>query len=970
MKSWTPPTNEMIEKVLSSVKKETDRQYFFCRLKNPLWIKPLCDLGYFKNPPNIRHLPNGRLQCPNWPELSYLVTVSEIATNQVINIILDLPKTDNPRIYDDILSIAIKLKGKESARLYQKLIEYSEIENQFLAHRYPDLLQHWIINNLYSEALGFIKKVILFYEDPQKNEKEEARKKGSKSLNTLLEPAPQHDQWDYQKLLEKGVRPLAKKVPDQISYVLINTVSDMIKMGLHSEYLDKGKDEDFSEIWCHNFKQFKTQNPTTKEVLVHTLGYACKNVYDNVPASINALDQALRNQQWKVFKRLRQYLYALHPNKQTLPWIREFILAHDNYSKWEYQYEFQLMIRKACECFGSKLLNENEKETIFNRILTGPSKKQFREWMGEQYTDKLFLRRQHNFHYKQLHPFKTLLTGECRSYFDELENKDYIDTVTDDTYSSYGKITSGTVNYRSPKSSKELDKLSDEDLLTYLNEWDEEYREKDNWLIEINISALSSVFQTLFKEKIILNNTRLSFWMSCRDNIERPIYIVSMLKVMKELTNEKNFNNLNQWIEFCLWVLSHSDSPRKENDPIPQDESRDHPDWGTSRRVVVEFIKVCVSKDVNVPITFREDLTNLLQLVCNQFDWRLDHDQPVLLNQYDPITEAINNTRSCALESLLNFGFWIRRYLPTDPVKEISTVLSKRIDKNSEFPLTHPEYALLGMHFEDLYILDLDWTTKQKNILFLKENESIWMDVFSSYIRFNRPSRRLFYLLLEDFEYALENLNILIKEKNNNGFVDRLGQYFFSYYLWGIYPLTDTKSLLQSFYDKTNDNRQRWAQLFNHVGYSFGNSNTNIDEKLIDQAIAYFDWRFEIAEPIELQKFTFWLSAKCFDPEWRLQSYMKILTLLKQKSVKDVGIFMELGTLTKLLPDHLILVVNCFAKITEMITQETQIYISINEAKPILKAGLESKDPQTRKNAKQAQENLLNLGCFDYLDLE
>ena len=77
MKSWTPPTNEMIGKVLASVKKETDRQYFFSRLSNPLWIAPLRDRGYFNSPPGLKQLPDGYVQYPHWPELSYLVDVTE-----------------------------------------------------------------------------------------------------------------------------------------------------------------------------------------------------------------------------------------------------------------------------------------------------------------------------------------------------------------------------------------------------------------------------------------------------------------------------------------------------------------------------------------------------------------------------------------------------------------------------------------------------------------------------------------------------------------------------------------------------------------------------------------------------------------------------------------------------------------------------------------------------------------------------
>ena len=98
-----------------------------------------------------------------------------------------------------------------------------------------------------------------------------------------------------------------------------------------------------------------------------------------------------------------------------------------------------------------------------------------------------------------------------------------------------------------------------------------------------------------------------------------------------------------------------------EGQPEPREESRDHPDWSRSHRAVVDFIDACVSKNFEVPVAERDGLAKLLQQVCTQPDWRLDHDRPVLLNQDNPITEAINNTRSRAIESLVNFGFWIRR---------------------------------------------------------------------------------------------------------------------------------------------------------------------------------------------------------------------------------------------------------------------------------------------------------------------
>ncbi|MFO7687615.1 MAG: hypothetical protein R6V60_16140 [Desulfobacterales bacterium] len=175
------------------------------------------------------------------------------------------------------------------------------------------------------------------------------------------------------------------------------------------------------------------------------------------------------------------------------------------------------------------------------------------------------------------------------------------------------------------------------------------------------------------------------------------------------------------------------------------------------------------------------------------------------------------------------------------------------------------------------------------------------------------------------------------------------------------------ESLLERFYDKTIDDRKRWAQLFDHAGRSLRNSGRQLDKTLTDRIIAFFDWRFEAAEPLELQEFTFWLEAECLGPDWRLQSYSKILDLGRGK---NVGLSLQVRVLNKLLPNHLALVVECLAKITDSMDQSTQMYISADEAKPILKAGLTAEDPQVRENAGRARENLLRLGRFDYLDVE
>ena len=125
-------------------------------------------------------------------------------------------------------------------------------------------------------------------------------------------------------------------------------------------------------------------------------------------------------------------------------------------------------------------------------------------------------------------------------------------------------------------------------------------------------------------------------------------------------------------------------------------------------------------------------------------------------------------------------------------------------------------------------------------------------------------------------------------------------------------------------------------------------------------------WRFEVKEPIELQKFTYWLKAKCLDAEWRLDEFSKILDFC---NAEDVSIAIQLEALCEVLPDHTAKVVECFAKLTDG-RGDDNIYIRTEEAKNILNAGLGSADHHVRQNAERARENLLRLGRFDLLDLE
>ena len=952
------------ERLLSLIERRGANFVFFFKHADAAWVSILKNKGYFDRPPNGEPIGDGEVNFPFWWPIHYLTRVTDHAPDEVTNLVLQLPKVDNPRIYDEILDIALRLQGNHSAELKPKILEYAGFEYRPLAYgRYAELLAHWTAENQISAALDLFEVLVKFEADPQSDEKQKRRYENPDDWTTSLEPAPRFDQWEYQEILEKGVRPLAETEPYKVARVLIESTASMMRLKMHQDDLESGNEEGLSEFWCRRLNRLDSDYPDSEEALVHTLTFACEMVFERSPESIAVLDETLRNQRWKIFKRLRQHLYGLHPNEQTKPWIRDLILGHDDYAKWEHHYEFQRMIRCACEHFGAALLTEEERTQIFDAIRIGPSKERFREWLGESFTEEKFDKRRRYFHRKQFMPFASVLFGDHSIYFRELE-VECDDQISDEDYSPVGEIKSGWGSTRSPRSPEDLGDLTDEELLFYINNWQDERHDEANWLVEINIEALAEAFQTVFTESVIPDAGRLRFWMENREHIERLIYVRAMINGMEEETKAKDFSRLSKWLEFCEWVLSHPDQGSGDG-PWRRDQSRDDPNWHDSRRAVGDLVGACLEQDVDVPTTFQGQLAKLLDMLCTQFDWRLDQDQPVLLNRNDPLTEAINNTRSRALEDLIKFGLWLRRNDSEADVYSVITILEKRFDLNAEHRLTTPEYAILGRNYVNVLSLVTAWATEHKSNFFPQDALREWLVAFGNLLVFTRPNKPTFEILREDFDFALQHIGDFEGQELLGGEPSYiLGQHLFAYYLWGVYPLQGEESLLERFYERTNDDRKRWAELFNHIGRGLHNSGRHLDSALKDRATEFFEWRLEAGEPTELQEFTFWMKAECLEAEWRLDAYSRVLDV---SHADNRWIRIQVQALRQMLPENTAKVVECFAKLTDRLRNDTA-YIRTEDAKAILEAGLESGEESVRNNAERARENLLRMGRFDLMD--
>src|SRR5436190_17586227 len=91
--STTDPL-EALKKLADPLKDPAVRREFFKNLRDPRWIKPLKDAGYFKKPTNIEVTSSGGTRFSRWPESDYLLRMAKEAPEDVAGIFAGV-QTDN-----------------------------------------------------------------------------------------------------------------------------------------------------------------------------------------------------------------------------------------------------------------------------------------------------------------------------------------------------------------------------------------------------------------------------------------------------------------------------------------------------------------------------------------------------------------------------------------------------------------------------------------------------------------------------------------------------------------------------------------------------------------------------------------------------------------------------------------------------------------------------------------------------------
>ena len=918
--------------------------FFFERASDPAWMPILNSRGYFSHQPLMENLGDGLTLHPAWPPMSYLLKVGNVVPDQVLEVIESFPKVENRTVYGGILAIARAMPGAYSARLLSRILDHPQMEPSSILIQFPHVAAHWASENEADAALGLV-KVMLDQLPPM----------------PTVGPTDWHSAWSYAYAIEHGAVPLLAADAYGTAILLADALAEALAaQGLHPDE-DPEAAEDLSELWQYRLDEPVQGTEQPRNALVLALALAGRTVFDSQPDQVAELDQRLRGHPWAVFRRIRQYLYGLHPAEKTKPWIRQMVLSHQGYERRDYLYEFQLMVRRACEHFGPAFLTADDLGQIFDAIMAGPPRQGFH---GD---DLEFGQLQSVFHRKQLRPFAAVLFGRYWDYFQQLDNKNEHRLSDDDYYGRLRRVQLSAVTSASPRSAQALAQLADQDLLAYINRWEDEHELRAEGITQINIGALAKHFGEVFANSIAISDGRHRFWMDNLASVERPIYVREIINSAKTLLETAMADRIRDWLSVCEWVLTHPDEPR-DNVPWSADKSKDNPYWGDARRAVGDFVDACVRTDTFAVSECTGQIDTVLQALCTQYDWHLDEDRLLYGGRERWLDEAVNATRSKALHSLVTLGLRLKQNDPDADISAVMETLDLRIGTPERWPITRPELAMLALHYRNLLFLDEQWATAHKGRLFPQQDPGDWLASFGTFLASNDPHEQAYEIFADDYEMALEALPALVREAQtykDTDIVDALGQHLLMYHIWGLHEVRDENTLLTRYYRGTEQDKERWAVLFNFLGNSLHSEEGTLNDELEERVKAFFEWRLRVADPTEIGRFSWWLRADCLEAVWRLDAFLRVLDL----NVVDT-VFLSWEVLESMAGTHTAKVLHCLEKmVADVAPSGFDFHLGWESAANIIRTAMRSTDPAILQRAGLIREGLLQKGRSEFLEV-
>ena len=957
MKSWKTPTSEQVSRAVALLRRVEQYRYFFDRLENPLWLRPLLAKGFFTNPPDpVRDESKRTISFPPWPESRYLARMAATAPDVVLEIALGIPETGNTRVHEDLVEAALAMAPHLSVRLAERAAGWLDSPyHSLLPEKVGQLVVHLSKGGQIESALRLTRALLVVLPDPQAAEESDEDR-----YRFPPEPRGRFDVWNYRQILKRDLPRLVKAA----GRPALDLLCDLLETAIHLSRLgaDAAPPEDYSYVWRPAVEEH-SQNLSLrlKDALFAAVRDAAEQLARESPGVVPTLVAQLEARPWYAFHRVALHLLRLFPEAAP-SLVAERLTDRATFDNLTLHHEYVHLLRA-----GFSRLTPNEQGTILTWIEASPEREQFRtgfqQLQGVEPSDADYVRYAEAWRRDKMALLGDALPAELRDLYEELVAKhgtaDHADFV-----SYHSAVWHGPT---SPKTVQNLQSMSVEEVTSYLKNWT-----PPGGFTDPTPEGLGRVLGSL----VAADPQRFTLEAE-KFKLDEPTYVRSILQGFREATGHGRTFDWSPVLALSAWAAGH---PREVSGELGPHGDRD-PHWGWTRKTIAELLSAGFAEGaMELPLELRQRSWEILSLIIEDPDPTPSREADY---SRDPATLSINTTRGEAMHSVIKYALWVRRHLQKLPdgaerlarglgeMPEVRSVLEYRLKPENEASLAIR--SVYGQWFPWIGLIDKTWAGEYAALIFPAQEEShaLWEAAWETYVRFCAPFDDTFGLLSSQYRLAVSR----IREPDDRRGIDapesRLTEHLMTFYWRGKLALDDREGLLAHFYALAPVSLRAHAIEF--IGRSLYETKGAVETTIVDRFKALWASRLEWVRASndftlnagELVGFGWWFASGKFEVDWAMSQLNETMKLAGKAELDDL----VAERLASLAPEVPAQAVECLALLVEADKEGWGILGWAEHAKRVLIAALVSNDTNAQQSAVQLVHRLGARGRHEFRDL-
>jgi hypothetical protein len=867
---------ELVKEAVDYIRVRTaNYEYFFERLDSIDWIGPLREYGFFRQPPAPTR-EGDSISFPFWPEARFLAKTAEIEPAIVLEVMLDLPDTDNIRVHWDLLDAAIKLPALLAARWARKetkWVDQQQFLDALLTEKLGALAVH-LASGGEQEAGITLVRALLQVLPPKKIGKTPSTEEERFALS-LREARARFDEHIYEELLRKLVPELTKVLGLPALSLLCDMLSLAIEPSRHSETV-----RDHSHIWRPAVEEHpQNQIPSLKSSLTTAARDAAEQISVTKEGLLGVIG-LLQNQHpdWQIFSRI--VLHLLRTRGDDLrDQVRQALLDRKLFEDIDCRHEYVLLLRH-----WFSRLDEQEREQILTWMEAPPDVDAFISAMKD--FDQTF-RNDHKvseediaselrrWKFDRLSWLEDQLPESHRAEFDRLTEEFGHSKRKPSEFPSY---TTTFVGPSSPLPVGQLASLNVPEIVEYLRDWTPSER-----FMGPSREGLSGELT-----KAVTQEPKRFASEAVRFQQLHPTYVRALINGLRESLSKATFD----WepvLRLAAWVVEQKDKKSEEKTPYWTEEDQD---WSWSRGAIAHFIETALAQaEVSIPFEARDAVWRILDRLSWDVDPTPEREAKKNGSNYDFATISINATRGQAMHAVIRYALWVRKNTSAgsengfDDMNEVRSVLDQHLDVSKDPSLAIR--SVYGRWFPWLHSLDPRWATENASRIFPKGKKLLlyWEAAWSSYLWFCSPYDEILTVLQAEHREAIERIRQTKQSNDPPRWESNLAGHLMAYYWRGRIGLNTTDELVAMFFSKAPGNVRGYA--LETIGRWLFHLKEPLDAAVASRLKKLWKWRLDTAKHSskpgdyapEIVAFGWWFRSGVFGETWLIRQLQTVLEI-------------------------------------------------------------------------------------------